>query len=162
MGVSINTNGKISEGQVYVPRLEPTAPIRLADRNHAHCPSRHCTILKKRWLNDGLPAYMIPSKRESLEDVIYMYTWHTKSMLLPGVYTWPRYLPDSEGRQGSRKCRTFSMTWSIVWYSLLHVLLFNTGLLQVLTSIAFQKILENSAFGTRPSSELTPFNYPCY
>ena len=34
------------EGQVYVPRLEPTAPIRLADRNHAHYPSRHCTILK--------------------------------------------------------------------------------------------------------------------
>ena len=48
---------KIPEGQVYVPRLEPTAPIRLADRNHAHYPSRHCTILKKRWLNDGLPAF---------------------------------------------------------------------------------------------------------
>ena len=27
---------KIPEGQVYVPRLEPTAPIHLADRNHAH------------------------------------------------------------------------------------------------------------------------------
>ena len=27
---------KIPEGQVYVPRLEPTAPIRLADRNYAH------------------------------------------------------------------------------------------------------------------------------
>ena len=26
---------KIPEGQVYVPRLEPTAPIRLAERNHA-------------------------------------------------------------------------------------------------------------------------------
>ena len=25
---------KIPEGQVYVPRLEPTALIRLADRNH--------------------------------------------------------------------------------------------------------------------------------
>ena len=37
---------EIPEGQVYVPRLEPTAPIRLADRNHAHYPSRHCTILK--------------------------------------------------------------------------------------------------------------------
>ena len=40
-------NGKIPEGQVYAPRLEPTAPIRLGDRNHAHYPSRHCTILKK-------------------------------------------------------------------------------------------------------------------
>ena len=29
-------NEKIPEGQVYVPRHEPTAPIRLADRNHAH------------------------------------------------------------------------------------------------------------------------------
>ena len=64
---------KIPEGQVYVPRLEPTAPIRLADRNHAHYPTRHCTILKKRWLNDGLPAHMIPSTRESSEDV-YIYT----------------------------------------------------------------------------------------
>ena len=52
---------KIPEGQVYVPRLEPTALIRLADRNHAHYPSRRCTILNlKRWLNDGLPAHMIP------------------------------------------------------------------------------------------------------
>ena len=41
-------NGKIPEGQVYVPRLEPTAPIRLADRNHTHYLSRHCTILKKK------------------------------------------------------------------------------------------------------------------
>ena len=38
---------KIPEGQENVPRLEPTAPIRLADRNHAHYPSRHRTILKK-------------------------------------------------------------------------------------------------------------------
>ena len=36
------------EVQVYAPRLEPTALIRLADRNHAHYPSRHRTILKKR------------------------------------------------------------------------------------------------------------------
>ena len=28
--------GKFPEGQLYVPRLEPTAPIRLADRNHVH------------------------------------------------------------------------------------------------------------------------------
>ena len=66
-------NGKIPEGQVYAPRLEPTAPIRLADRNHAHYPSRHCTIFKKRQLNDGLPARMNPSTRESSEDV-YTYT----------------------------------------------------------------------------------------
>ena len=65
---------EIPEGQVYVLRLEPTAPIRLADRNHAHYPSRRCTILSKRWLNDGLPAHMIPSTRESPEDVIYTYT----------------------------------------------------------------------------------------
>ena len=41
------TNGKIPEGQVYMPRLEPTAPIHLADRNHVHYPSRHYTIKKK-------------------------------------------------------------------------------------------------------------------
>ena len=62
------------EGLVYLPRLEPTAPIRLADRNHAHYLSRRCTILNKRWLNDGLPVPMIPSTRESSEDVIYTYT----------------------------------------------------------------------------------------
>ena len=48
---------KIPEGQVYAPRLEPTAPIRLADRNHAHYPTRHCTIFIKRRLNDGLPEH---------------------------------------------------------------------------------------------------------
>ena len=37
-----------------MPRLEPPAPIRLADRNHAHYPSRQRTILKKRRLDDGL------------------------------------------------------------------------------------------------------------
>ena len=56
---------KIPEGQEYALRLEPTAPIRLADRNHAHYPLRHCTILKIRRLNDGLPAHAIPSTRES-------------------------------------------------------------------------------------------------
>ena len=65
---------EIPEGQVYVPRLEPMAPIRLADRNHVHYPSRRCTIVKKRWLNDGLPVHMILSARESSEDVIYTYT----------------------------------------------------------------------------------------
>ena len=50
---------EIPEGQVYVPRLEPMAPIRLADRNHAHYPSRHCTIFQKRRLNDGLPAHIL-------------------------------------------------------------------------------------------------------
>ena len=33
---------------MYVPRLEPTALIRLADRNQAHYPSRCRTILKKK------------------------------------------------------------------------------------------------------------------
>ena len=60
---------EIPEGQVYVPRLEPTAPIRLADGNHAHYPSHNCTILKKRWLNNGLPAHAIRSTRESSEEV---------------------------------------------------------------------------------------------
>ena len=50
---------KIHEGQEYAPRLEPTAPIRLADRNHAHYPSRHCTILRKRRLDDGLQAHAL-------------------------------------------------------------------------------------------------------
>ena len=44
---------KIHEGQEYAPRLEPAAPIRLADGNHAHYPSRRRTILIKRWLDDG-------------------------------------------------------------------------------------------------------------
>ena len=39
---------KNPEGQVHVPRLEPTAPIRLADRNYVHYPLRHRTILKKK------------------------------------------------------------------------------------------------------------------
>ena len=91
-GVSINTNGKIPEGQVYAPRLEPTAPIRLADRNNAHYPSRHCTILKiKRRLNDGLSAHMFPSTRVSSEDV-YTYTWHSKSMV------WLTFFPAPGGR----------------------------------------------------------------
>ena len=68
------------EGQVHVPRLEPTAPIRLADRNHAHYPSRHRTILKKRRLNDGIPERIFQSTLEASEDVS-TYTWHTKSMV---------------------------------------------------------------------------------
>ena len=60
---------KIPEGQEYPPRLEPTAPICLADRNRAHYPSRHCTILNKRRLNDGLPAHANRSTRESSADV---------------------------------------------------------------------------------------------
>ena len=59
------------EVQVYVPRLEPAAPIRLADQNHAHYPSHRCTILKKRWLNDGLQAHTFRSTWESSEDVTY-------------------------------------------------------------------------------------------
>ena len=62
---------KIPEGQEYALRLKPTAPIRLADRNHAYYPSRHCTILKKRWLNDGLTAHAIRPTRESFEDVTH-------------------------------------------------------------------------------------------
>ena len=71
---------KIPEGQEYAPRLEPAAPIRLANRNHAHYPSRHRTVLNKRRLNDGLPARLNQSTRESSEDV-FTYTWHTKSMV---------------------------------------------------------------------------------
>ena len=71
---------KSLERQVYAPRLEPTAPIRLADQNHAHYPSRRCTILKKRRLNDRLPARMNLSTWESSEDV-FTYTWHAKSMV---------------------------------------------------------------------------------
>ena len=73
MYIYIYTNGKIPEGQVHVPRLEPTAPIRLADRNHAHYPSRHCTIFKKRRLNAGLPAHIFPFPPESSGDV-YTYS----------------------------------------------------------------------------------------
>ena len=43
-GSQKNMNGKIPKGQVYAPRLEPTAPISLADRNNAHYPSRQYTI----------------------------------------------------------------------------------------------------------------------
>ena len=50
-------------------------------KSRAHYPSRHCTIPIKRRLNDGLPAHMIRSTRESSEDVA-MYTWSTKSMVL--------------------------------------------------------------------------------
>ena len=46
--IYIYLNQKIREGQEHVPRLETTAPIRLADRNHAHYPSRQRTILKKK------------------------------------------------------------------------------------------------------------------
>ena len=64
----VRINSKSLERQVYAPRLEPTAPIRIADRNHAHYPSRH-RILIKRWLNDGLQAHLIRPTRESSEDV---------------------------------------------------------------------------------------------
>ena len=52
-----------------MPRLEPAAPIRIADRNHTHYPSRRLTILNKRWLDDGLQARAIQSTRESSENV---------------------------------------------------------------------------------------------
>ena len=61
--------GKFPDRQVYAPSLEFTAPIRLADRNDAHYPSHHSIILKKRWLDDGLPAHANRSKRDPSEDV---------------------------------------------------------------------------------------------
>ena len=60
---------KIHKGQEYAPRLKPAAPIRLADRNHAHYPSRRRTVLKKRRLDDGLQEHAIRTTRESSEDV---------------------------------------------------------------------------------------------
>ena len=60
---------KIPEGQEYALRLKPAAPIHLADQNPAHYPSRHRTVLKNRWLDDGLQAHAIQSSRESSEDV---------------------------------------------------------------------------------------------
>ena len=44
--IYINKVEKIPEGQEYAPRLEPAAPIHLADRNNAHYPSHRHTILK--------------------------------------------------------------------------------------------------------------------
>ena len=67
--INIHYDEKIHERQEYAPRIEPVAPIRLADQNHTHYPSCHCTILKKRWLNDGLPAHAVRCTRESSEDV---------------------------------------------------------------------------------------------
>ena len=61
---------KIPEGQEYVPRLEPTALICLPDRNHTRYRSGQRTILKKRWLGDGLLARAIRSTRDSSEDVL--------------------------------------------------------------------------------------------
>ena len=88
----IYISSQIPKGQEHTQRLEPAAPIRLGDRKNVHYPSRHCTILKKWWLNDGLPAHLIPSTRESLEDV-YTYTWHTKSMMWLTFFPAPRGQP---------------------------------------------------------------------
>ena len=79
--------------RVHAPRLEPAAPIRLADRNHAHYPSCRRTIPKKRWFSDGLQAHAIWSTPESSEDVtrtldahpskvhsdIFPHSWRTSS-----------------------------------------------------------------------------------
>ena len=62
---------KIPDGQEDAPRLKPVVPIRLADRNHAYYPSRRCTILKKRWLDDELQARAVRSKWESSENVTH-------------------------------------------------------------------------------------------
>ena len=48
---------KYLEREVYVSKLEPTAPICLANRNHTHYPSCHCTIL-----GSSLGAYTCLSK----------------------------------------------------------------------------------------------------
>ena len=47
----------------------PLAPIRPADRNRTHYPSRQRTIYKNRWLEDEFQARVIQSTRESSEDV---------------------------------------------------------------------------------------------
>ena len=77
----VRINSKSLERQVYAPRLEPTAPIRLADRNHAHYPSRHCTILKKK-----TAQWRTSSTHDSIHTGVIgdvaTYTWSTKSMVL--------------------------------------------------------------------------------
>ena len=57
-GSQKNMNGKTPEGQMYAPRLEPTAPIHLADRNHVHCPSCHIVQLTP-WIR-CLNQYWLP------------------------------------------------------------------------------------------------------
>ena len=46
---------KIPGGQAHVSRLEPTTPIRPADRNQGHYPSRHYHPQKKmaQWLTSS-------------------------------------------------------------------------------------------------------------
>ena len=91
---SVYTNWKIPEGQLYVPKLKPTAPIRLADRNHAHYPPRHRTILKKktaRWRTSSTrnPIHMGDIGR------CYTYSWRTSLQ----VYMYIFISPEEKGSQ---------------------------------------------------------------
>ena len=70
------------------------SPSRQKPRALSITPLHH--LQKKRRLNDGLPAHMIPTTRESSEDV-YTYTWHTKSMV------WLTFFPAPRGRKKERK-----------------------------------------------------------
>ena len=82
-----------------MPRLEPAAPIRLADRNNAHYPSRRRTILKKRWLDDGLQTHAFRSTWESSEDV-------TRTLDAPPSKVRSDIFPHSlKGRQPVRRLR---------------------------------------------------------
>ena len=89
-------NGKIPEGQVYAPRLEPMAPIRLADRNHAHYPSCHCTIAP-RWCNgvmDSVRGFCllgesVPQVRVSARTLAlrgFFHSYFSDSLLLSDIY----------------------------------------------------------------------------
>ena len=72
-GVRINRTIEIPEGQEYAPRTEPTAPIRLADRNHANYPSRQRTILKKKKKKKYIYIYIYESFKylfQMVEDII--------------------------------------------------------------------------------------------
>ena len=67
---------KIPEGQEHAPRLEPTAPIRLADRNHVHHPSRQRTIPNKK-----TARWRTSCTRKSIHTGVigrcYTYSWRT-------------------------------------------------------------------------------------
>ena len=92
---------------MYLPRWGHTALNLLAKRNHVNYPSHHPTTLKKRSLiNDPLPAHMIPIHPESSEDVIYTYTWHTKSKLWPEVFPSSGRATSQMGEAPSPCCET--------------------------------------------------------
>ena len=111
-GVRINYKlKKIPEGQEYAPRLEPAAPIRLAGQSNAHCPSRHRTILKKRWLNDGLPAHAIRSTRQSSEDVtrtLDALPSKVRSDIFPRSRRASSQMLENTSLQGAQRTKIFS------------------------------------------------------